>query len=274
MALIKCSFCEREVSDKAKICPGCGQILNTETENNSEKILLCKECGREVSSDMATCFYCGCPIQEEENETPQKVEITSVKLPITKKFTKKHIIVITVVFVLIIGSIIVGSIVKSHQLAQASADYYANLQRATRFMLVGAAEAEDAGNLIKSVWYNTIYEERDSETDKYTRDGYLFYDDFNDSLANLFSDTEFKNQLLEIENSQEEVSSIMRELQNPPEEYQEAYIAIKELYDAYIELTEMALNPSGSLTTYSSNFNNADSEFVNCYKAMDLYVEQ
>lgn len=35
-------------------------------------------------------------------------------------------------------------------------------------MLDGAAKAENAGNLIKSVWYNAIYEERDTETDKYT----------------------------------------------------------------------------------------------------------
>jgi hypothetical protein len=28
MALIKCSECEREISDKAKTCPGCGAPIN------------------------------------------------------------------------------------------------------------------------------------------------------------------------------------------------------------------------------------------------------
>lgn len=274
MALVNCSFCGKEVSDKALNCPNCGQKLKEEFLKENVNTFLCEECGKELTSDVESCPYCGCPIQIKDTDIPQKVQITSVKLPITRKITKKHIAIIAIVFILLMGSIIINSIVKSQQLAQASADYYENLQTATGLMLIGAAESEDAGNLIKSVWYNTIYEERDSETDKYTKTSYgSFYDDFNDSLANLFSDSDFQNQLSTIKTNQENVSSLMRELQNPPEEYQEAYIAIKELYDAYIELTEMALNPSGSLTTYSSNFNNADSTFINCYKAMDLYVE-
>lgn len=65
-------------------------------------------------------------------------------------------------------------------------------------MLLGASEAEDAGNLIKSVWYNTIYEETDSKTDKYTHsesNGFRFNKDFNDSLSALFSDSDFTEKI-------------------------------------------------------------------------------
>lgn len=44
-------------------------------------------------------------------------------------------------------------------------------------MIDGAAKAENAGNLIKSVWYNAIFEERNSETDKYTVKNGKFVDD-------------------------------------------------------------------------------------------------
>ena len=270
VALVNCSFCGKEVSDKAKNCPNCGQQLLEKAETETINVLLCEECGKELTTDVEVCPYCGCPIQIKESDIPQKVEITSVKLPITKKNTKKYVVIGVLVIALIITGVVGSLINKSIR----SSEFNTQLQHSTNLMLVGAAEAEDACNLIKAVWYNTIYEKRDGETDKFTKNKYgYFNDDFNDSLANLFSDADFQSKLTEIKNNQELVLNAMKPLQNPPEEYQDAYIAVKELYDAYIELTEMALNPSGSLTTYSTNFNNADSEFINCYKAMDLYVE-
>ena len=65
----------------------------------------------------------------------------------------------------------------------------------------------------------------------------------------------------------------MKLLQNPPEEYEEAYDAIKDLYDAYLEITGLAVNPTGSLTTFSSNFNSADSEAIKCYNEVELFLD-
>lgn len=65
----------------------------------------------------------------------------------------------------------------------------------------------------------------------------------------------------------------MKEMRNPPDEYEEAYDALSELYDAYVNLTNLVTSPSGSLQTFSTNFNDADSETVNCYNAMSLYLE-
>ena len=65
----------------------------------------------------------------------------------------------------------------------------------------------------------------------------------------------------------------MKKLQNPPEEYEEAYQAIKEFYDAYLDLTTLAISPSGNLQTYSNNFNDADTETLNCYTAMKMYIK-
>lgn len=126
-------------------------------------------------------------------------------------------------------------------------------------------------NLPKKVWYNAIYKERDDATDKYTRPKGYFASNFNDALGNLFSDTSFR--ISSIEDNQKTVSSLMKELKNPPEEYKDAYEAITELYDAYISLTNLATDPSGSLQTFSTNFNNTDSETLNCYNAMKLYLE-
>ena len=46
------------------------------------------------------------------------------------------------------------------------------------------------------------------------------------------------------------------------------------LYLAYIALTNLATDPTGSLQTYSQNFNDADNETLNCYNALKMYLEE
>lgn len=281
MALIKCSNCEKEISDKAKVCPQCGQPVVLVTPAIEEiPSLLCEECSAEIPEGMEACPNCGCPIPEKQDiveDVPQKVEVTAVKLPKMTKSTKKYIIIAIVAIIAAIAIFFVGNSIHQQKLAEEAAKlsekYTSNLETASYTMLLGSAEAENAGNLIKSVWYNAIYEERDSTTDKYTRPNGYFVDDFNDALSNLFSDSDFRNTISSIESNQEFVSSLMKDLKNPPEEYEDAYETLKDLYDAYTALTNLATNPSGSLTTFSQNFNTADTEVANCYDAMKLYIE-
>lgn len=277
MALIKCSRCGREISDKAKTCPQCGQPVVLESAGEIPKI--CKECGLEISEDVEVCPRCGCPISENgsnQEEAPQKVEVTAVTLPKIKKKVKIYIITAVIVVIAIIVAVLVGTSIRQRMLeeeaTQLSEEYTSNLETASYTMLLGAIDAESAGNLIKSVWYNAIYEERDTETDPYTRPNGYFVDDFNTALGNLFVDTDFQETISSIESNQTLVSGLMRDLTNPPEEYEEAYEALRELYSAYTDLTNMVINPSGSLQTFSQNFNSADSEFANCYDEMKLYI--
>lgn len=61
MALIKCSECGKEISDKAKTCPNCGNAVTTYVK--------CSDCGeRFVSSDLS-CSNCGCPNYSIRNYT-------------------------------------------------------------------------------------------------------------------------------------------------------------------------------------------------------------
>ena len=272
MAMIVCPHCGEQVSDKAKKCVHCGTVLIQEEKKR------CAECGAELEEGTTECPNCGCPVEEinasDTQEKPQKVEVTGVK--VTKRV--KVIVGILVALLLVGGATIFG--VNQYQKKKAAEEYEqrvesyaANLELATYSMLTGASDAETCVNLIKQVWYNAIYEKRDDTTDKYTRPKGYFVSDFNDALGNLFSDTSFQSKISSIEENQKTVNSLMKELKNPPEEYKDAYEAISELYDAYISLTNLATDPSGSLQTFSTNFNNADSETLNCYNAMKLYLE-
>lgn len=272
MAIITCLNCGEQVSDKAKKCVHCGMVL-IEVEKKR-----CVECGTELEEGTTECPNCGCPVEEmnalDKQEKPQKVEVTGVK--VTKKV--KVIIGIVVALLLVGGAIFFG--VNQYQKKKAAEEYaqkvetYAvNLELATYSMLTGASDAETCGNLIKQVWNNAIYKKSDDTTDKYTKTKGYFVSDFNEALGNLFLDTSFQSKISSIEENQKTVNSLMKELKNPPEEYKDAYEAISELYDAYISLTNLATDPSGSLQTFSTNFNNADSETLNCYNAMKLYLE-
>lgn len=275
MAMTTCPNCGEQISDKAKKCVHCGTVLVPEEKK------CCPDCGAELEEGMDTCPKCGCPIENtiETEKTPQQVEVTGVK--ITKK-SKKIIVIATIA--VIVAAIITVLGVQTHKknvAAKAAAEtqkqseeYGTNLNMAAYSMLSGASDAETCGNLIKQVWYNAIYEKSDSKTDKYTKPKGYYVSDFNDALQNLFLDSSFSGQIADINENKDTVNSLMKKLKNPPEEYKDAYESLSKLYDAYISLTNLATDPTGSLQTYSQNFNDADNETLNCYNALKMYLEE
>lgn len=275
MAMTTCPNCGEQISDKAKKCVHCGTVLVQEEKK------YCPDCGAELEEGMDTCPKCGCPIENiiETEKTPQQIEVTGVK--ITKKSKK----IIAIAIIAVIGvAMIVAIGVQTHkknvaakaatEAQKQSQEYGTNLNLAAYSMLSGASDAETCGNLIKKVWYNAIYEESDSKTDKYTKPNGYFVSDFNDALQNLFSDSSFSSQIADINSNKDTVNSLMKKLKNPPEEYKDAYEVLSKLYDAYISLTNLATDPTGSLQTFSRNFNDADNETLNCYNALKMYLEE
>ena len=99
-----------------------------------------------------------------------------------------------------------------------------------------------------------------------------FNEDFNTSLTALMSDDDFKKDIESIKDNQDLIYYIMKDLVNPPEEYKEAYEKLQDFYDSYLELTNLVISPTGSLSSYTSNFNEADSATSNAYKAMQRYI--
>lgn len=267
MALIKCPKCGGNVSDRTVVCIHCGFELK------EKEIKKCVECGAELEEDAVVCKECGCPVDyvDKKQSDTQNVQLTGIKIKgFLQNSKKKIIIAASVLGVLVVGTL--GfQIIQKQNATKVSEDYGQNLELVSTMMLDGASEAETAGNLIKSVWYNSIFEEYDSETDKYTMpDGY-FLSDFNDALSNLFEDSDFNDNMSSIETNQNSVASMMKSMQNPPEEYIDAYDSLQEFYDSYLSFTNIVINPSGNLQTFSSNFSGGDSDVLSCYNKMELY---
>ena len=51
MALIKCPECEKEISDKAAMCPNCGFEI--------PKKVFCRACGKQINPNVEYCPNCG-----------------------------------------------------------------------------------------------------------------------------------------------------------------------------------------------------------------------
>lgn len=265
MAIIKCPSCKKDISDIAISCPSCGVILPKKEVSTTNT---CKECGFELRDGYSFCMNCGCPINSNNNRQSQtkQIEVINVK-PQKASKNKKPIIICIILVIAILSSYTLSQKIKS-------TNYGKTLSSISTLMIEGAASIEEAGKLIHDVWYNTIFEEFDSLTNEFTMDsdGYEFNDDFNDSLSNLFNDYSFSQKLDSIKKNLTSVNSMMKELTNPPKEYQEAYLILKDYYKAYLDLANLVLKPTGSLQTFTDDFNEADSKVVNAFEQINIYI--
>lgn len=249
MGLISCPKCGQTISDRANVCPHCNSNFSQQSP------IICEECQTEYEASLSYCPNCGCPNRIEVKREEER---------------KYKGILISVIAIILIATGILGFNIWQKATER---EYYTNMETVSYAMLDGATQAETAGNLIKSVWYNAIYEKRDSETDKYTVKNGKFADDFNDALENLFADAGFIRGISEIRNNQSEVVELMKKLKNPPKKYREAYSALKVYYDNYLKMTKAVINPTGSLNTFSEDFNKYDTDTVNAYEKMKLYLD-
>lgn len=226
-------------------------------------LISCPECGKEISNAAQACPHCGHPIQEPQ---PQDA-------PPSPRKNKRPIIIAACVLALVA---VVGIFVVVQQKQSSDrAAYISSLNELRTQAIRGGSIAETMCNLTKKVWYNTIYEEKDSGTDKYTRTFSgtgAFHDDFNTSLSNLYADDSVQTVISGLQASREVVDRIMADLQNPPAEFSTCYEAADSMYDAYCGLLDLAISPSGSLKSYSENFSEYDDDLLRYYNKLEALI--
>lgn len=267
MALTNCPSCGKQISDRAEKCPGCGYIiLGDKFDDNGEERagIVCDECGTVIPYGSAACPECGCPVTYMDKRKPiDEPDPDSSGKKKRKKGKKRIVALVIVVIIAALGTLVYGEYSK--------AVYMENYAGALSAMAEGASTAEDCGNLIKAVWNNAIYEESDESTDKYTRVNGKFVD-FNDALSNLNADEEFKKKLDTVSENCNEVRQAMKELRDPSDKQKEAYDAINDLYESYVDLTTLVLYQHGSLNSFSEDFSNFDNDLVKKFNAALMYV--
>lgn len=260
-------------------------------------LITCKECGKEISEHAVVCPHCGYPLLKDES-TANANRIVKTESSSSSSYTerpqRRKLPVIILSAILLIAAVIAFILIKNAkekaaaEVAESIAasessrleeerinaynDYIDNLETVRFAMLSGAAESESVCNLTKSVWYNTIYKESDSKTDKYTKNGTGFHSDFNISLNKLYESEEIVSSINTLRENQRTVEELIKTLQSPPEELNECYKTVMEMYSAYSSFVQLATSPSGSLKTYSENFNSYDSNMMTLYDKLGVQI--
>lgn len=222
-------------------------------------LIKCGECGNEVSDTAKTCPKCGFKIESHAKE--EKKEKTKVKT-----------ILIVAVLTIIIALGGLGFVFYNKHRIET---YKENYEEILSEIIHSGSEIEDCLILYRKVWYNTIFEKDDSETDIYTKNSSgKFNDDFNDSLTNLWISSEYSNQISKIKSaSMDTIPSIFKKLKNPPKKMEDAFEDLEELYDTYLSFAEMAINPSGSLNSFTDKYNELDDKLATQYKKAYRNIE-
>lgn len=194
--------------------------------------------------------------------------------------TKRIVLTAVIAAALVVVGILIGMGIQQRKEAaaerdaeQQSAAYQEELKQVAERIQGYAEDAYDVAAVQASVWYNSIYQERDASTDPYTMEDGVFLEDFDDALGNLYNDSVFAARLASVQTNQVSAAGSMSGLKDAPEGYEDVYQALKAYYDAYIKLTNLALNNGGY--TYEE-FNRELGELVRelntCYLTIATYI--
>lgn len=247
----------------------------------------CPECKCSVSDRAANCPNCGYPIASEDSKIGSNIDAVETRkcgnkrryngqyaAPVKKKKHLSAVVAIAVVCIIVViaSCIAVTKHAKEQAAIEARQAYIETLEDFLITSLVGGAQSEEVCNLTKRVWHDTIFEEYDAETAPYTKTDGKFNDDFNKSLRVLYGSDYILDRIISIETNQGEIEEIYKKLTNPTEEFDKCFEEVEALYSAYYRFTKMAISPTGSLQTYSQNFSDLDSEFMEHYEKLKLLI--
>lgn len=245
-----CEKCGKEILDEAKFCGECGT-----------------QCGEQVVTDDGMLYN-----TEKNAETEAEISTAfngtqTANENVPKKKSKKGLIILAVVVILAIITAVVSVYVYSMY------TYNKTLENVYEEMCDGAKYAEEYCSLQSKVWRNCIYEDDSYETDKYTKDANgKFYDDFNDAILSFYEGEKNKYNLVKY--SIDDVEEGMAELKDCPSKYEDEYKALKEMYVAYSDLTDLVVGDSSySCNTFGEALESAKSEFKSAKSSAKLLIE-
>ena len=220
-------------------------------------IMNCPECGKEMTDTLNNCPHCG-------------FEITTSQ----QKKNKSKIIVPVICVLLAAVICFVAYSLKSKN----ESEWNGNCSTVALMMMTSCCELEEVSNTISEVWYNSIFQINDKDTNKYTMSKGVFYSDFNDAIEELFDDKKFSEKYSKIAEDKLEIDNYMYELKDCPNSCADKYELLSQLYDAYYEYYDSVTNIYGkTYKDFGKDFTKASKSFFKFwnkeYKNFSLTIE-
>lgn len=291
--MMKCPFCGSEIPANSKFCPECGKKLDnspahaapsgvsTDAPQNAAPIPpqttdAASAQNTDAASGQNASSHKKGHVFGRSNRKVHKAS-ASGKKPHSKKKRIALISTLVVCALLVIGgvqsNIAYQEQKKAEEAEQAKQQYHDDMQKQAHYMLSECADAESCGNKIQKVWHNSIMKTHDAETDPFTLDDNgEFYSDFNDALKKLFSNQAFATRITTLQTHQMDITSHIKDLNNPPDEYKDAYSHLTDFYNSYSKFVDLVTSPSGTYQTFTRDFSTYDSDTSAQWTSMQIYL--
>ena len=250
---------------------------NTIVEKNQGR-KTCPNCGANLAESVSFCSECGYSFKQAAESMSPPVNDT---ITITKSGVKR-VGLIAGIAVLVIALLIVGITIFQGSI------YNKNYNEVVELIEINYAACNLCAYTTHEVWYNTIWQETDTLTNAFTLKSnyvdqfktytsgipsYAFNDDFNTSLNTWFVSIDFQAYCSVIDEKDAAIDALMKKLSNPSKRNQSAYSALLDLYYAYERMYELAINPTGSLTSFTDEFKSASQAYTTAEKSVSMYLK-
>ena len=133
----------------------------------------------------------------------------------------------------------------------ARAVYRENVQQAISVMDQMETPLYENCALMLDVWHHAIFQKHDKATDPYTVRNGRMTDDFNVALERLYSDSKFSDALTKLQRQQQDLRTLLHELEKPPAGFESFNETLTALIDDHITLTCVLIDLKGSYNEIS-----------------------
>ena len=234
-----CSKCGTAKAVAEKICPSCKAQLLAEQE-------FCPRCGAKYSVTIES------PVSEAINQ------FNSTIVNQKKKKKKLPIILAVIMLIVSVGGFVGFSIVQQQKLEQAITEYKADVKSFYTKVLSSGTEMEKIGNSIQESWRKYI----SSSYGTYYYGEYVYSVDSAVEAAQ----SHMSSNILAVKAANPGIESLYSKLLVIPDsdnrELIEIKAAVRDVYDAYNDMYDCVITPSGNYNTWTSEFADVDSELA------------
>lgn len=215
---------------------------------------------------------------DETNKENQEVENTEnvrdnpernnnqpfIKSEVTKKATKKKKTILSVILVIIL---IAGGIFGYFQYSnQKAKEYKQNVKKVQVMVIVSGTKAENMINEYIQVWDKAIESRYGFELHG------EYVSDFNDALQVQKSYFISNGDIDKLKKDKNEIESTVKQLKNPPKNYEEIYNLVIDLQNKYRTFSDYAIDPSGSLLSYGNDTAEISRELSDIYQEIEMRI--
>jgi len=257
-----CVKCGAPLGDGQEFCPKCG------TPKGGEKKAICSKCGAELQEGQEFCPKCG---QKADLSLDAGVNtaISQFNNNLTKETEKKKkkkkalpIILAVVLIIAAVGGIFAYKTIENKKAEEAAAKLAADVEEyessASAFYVAVAASGsnmETIGNAIQSAWRKYI----NSSYGTYYNGTYIYSVD----SAVQAAQSEQSSKISSVRSADSTIASLYKTLLTVPDtsnqELQEIKDAAKDVYEAYQDMYDCVISPSGNYSSWTSEFGSTDS---------------